>query len=506
MRLYNHLIADTLGIVQQRRRERESRDRYTSPDANSEAFGNASLHTTVPGSTSEWDRPTARQARRLAEVQRRATLARASYGARYANRDPLNRDSDTDEEDLEYSDDDDDLEAMLGYSQIMNMTDEGGTLAAVLRGRGGVGGKRMPSKEFLLSLETLNPSDLSEEERSCMICYNEFGVKNPEGVSEQPLRLPKCRHIFGAICIKKWFKENDSCPYCRDKVPSESAAAKIIVRHARQLMRDQRDQMRNRLNATARSTEAGHLNPSALNSQESQSMTSGDRTPPVWSRPSTADTVESRRRVSRGRTGSHRAAHLSTRPNPMTSARLYIPTSPSQLQNEVSPPQTHLQHNSNAEGVSPAIAVGSTTNSRDHQPAPLSINSLGNSANSNTYMASNSSRANSAISNSYMSPFAPSYSQTRPIAFGSMRTPTFDPTQNENAVHLYNFQPQVPQQEDSAVFQSQQQALQQYQQQVFDQQAHQQREREQHREREMREVERRANEQQFHPHGNMRDY
>ncbi|CAD6452976.1 c551b015-08ff-4813-bc07-dcf87efa97a4 [Sclerotinia trifoliorum] len=494
--------------VQQRRRERESQDLYTSPAANSEAFGNASLHTTVPASTSEWDQPTARQARRLAEVQRRATLARASYGARYANRDPLNRDSDTDEEDLEYSDDDDNLEAILGYSQIINMTNGGGTLAAVLRGRGGAAGKRMPSKEFLLSLETLNPSDLSEEDRSCIICYNEFGVKNPEGVSEQPLRLPKCRHIFGAICIKKWFKENDSCPYCRDKVPSESAAAKIIVRHARQLMRDQRDQrdqMRNRLSATARSTEAGHLNPSALNSQESQSMTSGDRTPPVWSRPSTTETVESRRRVSRGRTGSHRAAHLSTRPNPMTSARLYTPTSPSQLQNEVSP-QTHLRHNSNAEGVSPAIAVGSPTNSRDHQPTPLSVNSLGNSANSNSYMGPNSSRATSSISNSYMPPFAPSYSQTSPIAFGSMRTPTFDPTQNENAVHHYNFQPQIPQQDDSTVFQSQQQTLQQYRQQVFDQQAHQQREIEQHREREMREVERRANEQQFHSHGNMGDY
>ncbi|EDN91682.1 hypothetical protein SS1G_07542 [Sclerotinia sclerotiorum 1980 UF-70] len=152
-------------------------------------------------------------------------------------------------------------EAILGYSQIINMTNGGGTLAAVLRGRGGLGGKRMPSKEFLLSLETLNPSDMSEEDRSCMICYNEFGVKNPEGVSEQPLRLPKCRHIFGAICIKKWFKENDSCPYCRDKVLSESAAAKMIVRRARQLMRDQRDQMRNRLSATAHSTEAGHLNP-----------------------------------------------------------------------------------------------------------------------------------------------------------------------------------------------------------------------------------------------------
>ena len=35
------------------------------------------------------------------------------------------------------------------------------------------------------------------------------------------MRLPKCKHVFGDHCIKKWFEENDTCPYCRDKVPSE---------------------------------------------------------------------------------------------------------------------------------------------------------------------------------------------------------------------------------------------------------------------------------------------
>lgn len=60
---------------------------------------------------------------------------------------------------------------------------------------------------------------------ACVICYNEFGVPNPEGINEAPLRLPKCKHIFGDHCIKKWFEESDSCPYCRDKVPSEPALA-----------------------------------------------------------------------------------------------------------------------------------------------------------------------------------------------------------------------------------------------------------------------------------------
>jgi hypothetical protein len=55
----------------------------------------------------------------------------------------------------------------------------------------------------------------------CIICYNDFGVENPEGINEAPLRLPRCKHVFGDHCIKKWFEESDSCPYCRDKVPSE---------------------------------------------------------------------------------------------------------------------------------------------------------------------------------------------------------------------------------------------------------------------------------------------
>lgn len=53
-----------------------------------------------------------------------------------------------------------------------------------------------------------------------MICYNDFGVKNPDGQIEPAVRLRKCKHILGENCLKKWFEDSDSCPYCRDKVPS----------------------------------------------------------------------------------------------------------------------------------------------------------------------------------------------------------------------------------------------------------------------------------------------
>jgi hypothetical protein len=57
---------------------------------------------------------------------------------------------------------------------------------------------------------------------ACVICYNEYGIESPEGINEAPLRLPKCQHVFGDHCIKKWFEDSDNCPYCRDKLPGEA--------------------------------------------------------------------------------------------------------------------------------------------------------------------------------------------------------------------------------------------------------------------------------------------
>lgn len=87
--------------------------------------------------------------------------------------------------------------------------------------RGTAPGKRVASRRAIESLQSVEISGLSENERTCVICYNDFGVENPEGINEAPLRLPKCKHVFGDHCIKKWFEESDSCPYCRDKVHSE---------------------------------------------------------------------------------------------------------------------------------------------------------------------------------------------------------------------------------------------------------------------------------------------
>ncbi|KAI7929864.1 hypothetical protein M0657_002011 [Pyricularia oryzae] len=91
--------------------------------------------------------------------------------------------------------------------------------------RGAMTNKRIASRTAISSMESVDIASLPELERTCVICYNDFGVPSPEGISEAPLRLPKCKHVFGDHCIKKWLQDSDTCPYCRDKLPSESVVS-----------------------------------------------------------------------------------------------------------------------------------------------------------------------------------------------------------------------------------------------------------------------------------------
>ncbi|KAH7171146.1 hypothetical protein EDB81DRAFT_191812 [Dactylonectria macrodidyma] len=87
--------------------------------------------------------------------------------------------------------------------------------------RGAVSSKMVASKMTIRSLQSVDIDDLPETEKTCVICYNDYGVETPEGINEAPLRLPNCKHIFGDHCIKKWLEDSDSCPYCRDKLHAE---------------------------------------------------------------------------------------------------------------------------------------------------------------------------------------------------------------------------------------------------------------------------------------------
>ncbi|KAK3938297.1 hypothetical protein QBC46DRAFT_343758 [Diplogelasinospora grovesii] len=74
-----------------------------------------------------------------------------------------------------------------------------------------------------LDEEVNNPAlshvqQVNKDEQTCIICYNEFGVPNAEGITEHVTRLQSCEHVFGDLCINKWLETSDTCPYCRNQV------------------------------------------------------------------------------------------------------------------------------------------------------------------------------------------------------------------------------------------------------------------------------------------------
>jgi hypothetical protein len=74
---------------------------------------------------------------------------------------------------------------------------------------------------MLKSLEVVALDDLPDADKACTICYEPYGVISPEGVREEALRLPDCKHVFGSHCLKTWLDDSAKCPYCRKKLPSE---------------------------------------------------------------------------------------------------------------------------------------------------------------------------------------------------------------------------------------------------------------------------------------------
>ncbi|TAQ87285.1 hypothetical protein B7494_g4373 [Chlorociboria aeruginascens] len=204
--------------------------------------------------------------------------------------------------------------------------------------------KKIPSKEAMASLETVNPKDLPESDKICIICYNELGVENPEGVVEAPLRLPKCKHIFGEKCIKKWFEDCDSCPYCRDKLPSDSPAVKRVgsvgqFRYRQVITRDPSNRSQPRVSETSgngRSSELSHLRQSQ---DELNFFISSRATEPWFYTPTnhrpfpTESTPEARRRLARGRVGYGRAIY-SGRPMSVGSTRPTIQGAASHLSSQ----------------------------------------------------------------------------------------------------------------------------------------------------------------------------
>ncbi|ETS88196.1 hypothetical protein PFICI_02024 [Pestalotiopsis fici W106-1] len=187
--------------------------------------------------------------------------------------------------------------------------------AAQMMRRAGVPqcGRKVASKKAIASLISVVPEDLPEEERSCIICYNDYGVETPEGIIESPLRLPKCQHVFGDHCIKKWLAESDSCPYCRDKLPSEPPT----LHHRQEAVFHL---MRQHASRHGESTDAGGIRTLGAHAYQHQDR----RSPPI-------DNGEPRRRP-RWRNRPSASSGRSNAPlNPVTGWALHYDTDPTRF-------------------------------------------------------------------------------------------------------------------------------------------------------------------------------
>lgn len=96
--------------------------------------------------------------------------------------------------------------------------------------------RKAASRDFIASLKKVDPNDLDPEKRckleqtylhigrssnlssACDVCYETFGEESPEGIVEHAVRLPKCKHVFGNLCLKKWLGDKATCPICRDSL------------------------------------------------------------------------------------------------------------------------------------------------------------------------------------------------------------------------------------------------------------------------------------------------
>lgn len=152
-----------------------------------------------------------------------------------------------------FSDDDLDLPDEIPGRRLV---DEERT-AQLLRARQvarGQSTKKVASKKAIESLEAVDVADLPETGRSklphclcvaeiiksnilvCDICYNDYGTVSPEGITEQPLRIPMCKHVFGEHCIKKWFQDSNTCPYCRAELPTQQVYTQANAQSIREFL------------------------------------------------------------------------------------------------------------------------------------------------------------------------------------------------------------------------------------------------------------------------------
>eukprot|EP00092_Neocalanus_flemingeri_P058924 GFUD01070322.1.p1 GENE.GFUD01070322.1~~GFUD01070322.1.p1 ORF type:complete len:702 (+),score=207.23 GFUD01070322.1:123-2228(+) len=76
----------------------------------------------------------------------------------------------------------------------------------------------MKRRTAVAKIDSLNDATKEEIEKHndvCAICYQEMSVA----------KLTKCKHMFHAICLRKWLYMQDNCPMCHEKLYQSDATS-----------------------------------------------------------------------------------------------------------------------------------------------------------------------------------------------------------------------------------------------------------------------------------------
>jgi E3 ubiquitin-protein ligase RNF181 len=96
-----------------------------------------------------------------------------------------------------------------GISDFLNMRSSGQQLAPPVS-------KKWLEKDF--PTYCFNQSEMVGYK--CPVCIKEFEkIENSE--ERDAIKLPKCGHTFHCSCMKQWLEVTNSCPLCRDELPTD---------------------------------------------------------------------------------------------------------------------------------------------------------------------------------------------------------------------------------------------------------------------------------------------
>merc|ERR1712059_133885 len=75
--------------------------------------------------------------------------------------------------------------------------------------------KRRTAVAKINSLTDATKEELLKHNDVCAICYQEMNVA----------KRTRCRHMFHAICLRKWLYMQDNCPMCLEKLYQSNATS-----------------------------------------------------------------------------------------------------------------------------------------------------------------------------------------------------------------------------------------------------------------------------------------